>query len=180
MSPIKIVIDVQSSPPSNGLDDSFLLTTGIALLALATSFYFGWLQRKHARLSSKPYLTFQFGCIDEIVVVENAGIGPAIVRSYTAKFGEEDPIDLLSTNGIADFGALVFRGTSAPNGILATGIVDGSIIGVSKRSRTMWSELTIPDHTAGVLRANLANITLSIAYEDIYGGMHTAHHTGYQ
>ncbi|WP_217536470.1 hypothetical protein, partial [Stenotrophomonas sp. GbtcB23] len=74
----------------------------IALLALGSSFYFGWLQRNHFRLSSRPILDFEVGCVDEILGLGNHGVGPALIDKMTATIDDEE-IDLLSADGLDQF-----------------------------------------------------------------------------
>jgi len=59
----------------------------VAVLALATSVWSGWEDRRHKRLSVKPQLTLSFSFHEGVSagwMMSNAGLGPAIVQRFEA------------------------------------------------------------------------------------------------
>ncbi|WWW33869.1 hypothetical protein V8017_11655 [Stenotrophomonas rhizophila] len=160
--------------------DIIAIATGIiALLALITSLYFGWLQRRSYHLSAKPILDFELGTRDTLISVFNDGIGPAIVHSFVCRTKGET-IDLLTDAGMARCCDLLTEGTGAGNGLLLYSISKNSVIGVGTKCLVIKVP-TLPDPACrSRIRQNYATFELEIHYSCIYGNSYSTLHSGFK
>lgn len=153
-------------------------STIIALLALGTSFYFGCLQRKHFRLSSRPILDIEVGCVDEILGLGNPGVGPAFVERFTATVDGVE-IDLLSGDGINALMAELLFGDPNPPHLRVRGLLNGSVIAAGGTVRIVYSDVPLSDDHRNRIRLNYERVRLHVAYRCIYSEQYVVSHKGF-
>ncbi|MEG2803157.1 hypothetical protein [Stenotrophomonas sp.] len=162
-----LVAAASSSPASTA--EPIVAACGliVAALALVTSFYFGWLQRKHFRLSSKPMLDIEVGCVDTVLGLNNEGVGPATLERFIAAIDGEE-IDLLSASGIDKFVNRLLSGATTFPDMRMRGLLKGSVIAAGGTARMVYSEEPLPtDHRDRILQ-NFQRVRLTAEYRCIY------------
>ncbi|MEN5204065.1 hypothetical protein ABE473_06360 [Stenotrophomonas sp. TWI700] len=150
----------------------------IAALALGTSFYFGWLQRKHFRLSSRPILDVEVGCIDEILGLANEGVGPAFVERFTATLDGVE-IDLLSGDGIDTFISELLSGADTRPYLRVRGLLKGSVLAAGGSVRMVYSEAPLAIDHRNLIRLNYERVRLHAEYRCIYDNQFVVSHRGF-
>lgn len=134
----------------------------VAVVALATAVYTAWITREQQKISVWPYLVQEnsdSGAIYRRLVV-NAGLGPALVRSFDAR------VDGAPVHNWA----AVFRAggiDTLPRGVLTSSLGDGSVL----QPGQALSVLTIPDSAVGLrfhARA-VPHLETVICYCSLYG-----------
>ncbi|WP_153164276.1 hypothetical protein [Stenotrophomonas nematodicola] len=160
--------------------DVIAIATGVvALLALITSFYFGWLQRRSYHLSAKPILDFELGTQGTLLSVFNDGIGPAIVDSFVCRSNGQT-IDLLTDSGMQTCCELLTAGTSITEGLLLYSISNNSVIGVGRKCLV----ISTPDRPQKAcrmkIRENYSTFELEVHYRCIYGNKYKTIHSGFE
>ncbi len=147
------------------MDIGTFIAIFIASLALGVTFWQLWVQRKHNRMSVKPYLVFNR--IESVVahemaiVLKNAGLGPAIIKDVAVYLNKE-PYNMSSTDPWK--GLLIQAG-------LNTGVVAGM---------TLDKYAISAEETVKIVRAETYNslkdmiecihrIDIIIRYESCYG-----------
>ncbi len=168
----------EKNPTLTSTDIIAIATGIIALLALITSFYFGWLQRRSYHLSAKPILDFELGTRDTLLSVFNDGIGPAIVHSFVCR-SEEETIDLLTDAGMARCCDLLTEGTEAGEGLLLYSISKGSVIGVGTKCFVVKAPSPPERACRARIRQNYSTFELEIHYSCIYGNRYSTLHSGF-
>jgi len=150
----------------------------IAGLAFVTSLYFGCLQRQHFRLSSRPILDIEVGCVDEILGLGNAGVGPAFIERFTATVDGVE-IDLLSGDGInALMSELLFGAPNQPY-LRVRGLLNGSVIAADGKVRIVYSDEPLSDDHRHRIRLNYERVRLHVAYRCIYSEQFVVSHKGF-
>lgn len=138
----------------------------IALLSLAVSLWFFWIQRKHNRLSVKPILTLVKGDYEDNIFVKlrNKGFGPLIIENIKV-FKEDDN----KSSNIMDFMPNLPEGKSWSG---FSGVLDNVVLSPNEErilvGYTPESENKEEEKIKYDIRNNLKDIKINIKYKDIY------------
>lgn len=160
--------------------DVIAIATGlVALLALITSLYFGWLQRRSYHLSAKPILDFEIGSTTTLLSVFNEGLGPAIVDSFTCKTNGE-VIDLLTERGVHRYCDILTNRTNVSGKLKIYSISENSVIGAGTKCLVISTPELPPPEYRTAIRENYSTFELEIHYRCIYGNRYNTIHSGFR
>ena len=168
----------EKAPGLSSTDIIAIATGVVALLALITSLYFGWLQRRSYHLSAKPILDFELGTQSTLLSVFNDGLGPATIDSFVCR-SREEIIDLLTDSGMQRCCELFAKDTDLIDNLRLYSISKNSVVGVGTKCQVI-STPQIPDRENRIaIRRNYSTFELEIHYRCIYGNRYSTIHSGF-
>ena len=142
----------------------------VALCALVTSIWQGFVTRRHARLSSKPIIETELNShVDGGIKIFNCGLGPAVVTRIVATIGDRS-FNLCSQAALAPLIETLIPDLKTRLLIQTYVIQPHSTIGVN-------GEVAIIKIVGGAMTHELSNhlartfrtMRLEVAYKSIYG-----------
>lgn len=145
---------------------------GISLLALRYSVVQGKMAQKHNRLSTKPILDFSLFVSAAhnrfSLIVENNGLGPAIVKSYNLLVDQKSFDELRVQDNVSDWSALSAF-LAYPNPLDWKHILEGNVIKAGETIELVgYINEQYDAELASKFRQAVRRLTVQLEYTSIY------------